>query len=449
MSLFKLYSLLPIWLQDLLVQCYSLKVYHQRYSGEFTKIYRQLQASDCWNEDAKLKYKEDNLAKIINYAYQHTVFYRRHFDRHGVRPEDFKSLADLQKFPILTKEDVRQHWQDLVSDEYNSSNLIHYHTSGSTGKALDFYWTKESLKFYWAVVWRGRARFGCTLNDEHLNFTGKIVVPISQSKPPYWRHKRFEHQYMLNMQHITAEKVPAIVDFINKKGFKFFVGYPSIMNSLAVLINDMGLTITAPPKYIFSSAEKMYNFQHDNIVRAFPGVVIVEHYGFSENAGSASKDVDMLYHEDFELGHLELMNTIEVSGGHSGVMLATGFKNFGMPFIRYEIGDMATFGSNGIIQDIEGRNEDYIITPEGAQIMRMDYVLKDAKGIKECQVVQKERGEIVLRYVKSEGFCLQTLEAISDEIRQSISPNLNVKFEELEEIPRTKAGKFKAVISEL
>lgn len=446
MSLFKIYSTLPVWVQNFLVQCYSLKIYHERYGNTFISLLEELKKHDTWSKEQILRYKEENIAFILNYAYNHTRFYRDFFNHHGVIPSDFKTLEDIRKFPILTKEDVRRHWQEMIADEFPKSQLIQYHTSGSTGKALDFYWTKESLRFYWAIVWRGRARFGCTPEDTHLNFTGKIVVPLSQNTPPYWRYKRFEHQYMLNMQHITPEKVPSIVEFINSKRFKFFVGYPSIMNTLAVLINDLGLEISNPPKYIFSSAEKMYDFQRENIERAFPGVIIVEHYGFSENAGSASKDVDMLYHEDFELGHLELSNPTDGDGGQSGILLATGYKNFGMPFIRYEIGDTATFLTSGMISDIEGRNEDYILTPEGTKIMRMDYVFKDAHGIMESQVEQTSPSGIIIRYVPTDGFSNKSLDNILSEIRRTISQSLKVTFEAVDSIPRTKAGKFKAVI---
>lgn len=396
------------------------------------------------------RYKEENIARVLKYAYDHTRFYRRFFDEHGVSPDDFKHLDDLKKFPILTKELVRENWQDMISDEYGPKDLIAYHTSGSTGKALDFYWTHHSLRFYWAVVWRGRARFGVKRGDLHLNFTGKIVVPLSQQKPPYWRYNRALNQYMLNMQHLTREKIAALVEFVNRKHAKFFVGYPSIIHSFAMLVEESGLKVTAPPKFIFSSAEKMYDFQREVIERVFPGVKIVEHYGFSENAACASKDVDGLYHEDFELGHLELHNATVSDRGQTGVMLATGFQNFGMPFIRYEIGDTATFPSPGDISEIEGRNEDYIVTPEGARIMRMDYIFKGTSGIKECQIVQREKDRITIRIVRREDYdAADTEAALRLEIRKNISQTLQADFEYVDSIPRTKAGKFKAVISEL
>lgn len=457
MNQFEIYSRLPVSFQNLLCSLYGYKLEHQRYGKDYHHIFESLVESDFWPKDQIMAYKEEQLSKIIEYAFKHCPYYRQRYTSLGLSPRDFTGIESLKKFPVLTKEDVRTNWQGMLSDEYDVRQLIPYHTSGSTGKALDFYWTKHNLQFYWAVVWRGRHRFGISKGDLHLNFSGKIVVPITQNKPPYWRYNKALNQYMLNMQHISERKIKDIAGFINEHDFDFFVGYPSIINALAVLVKEAGINIKKSPKYIFSSAEKMYDYQKQCIESVFHGSHIVEHYGFSENVAAASKCNDYVYHEDFELGHLELENPQKVEKGYVGSMLSTGFQNLAMPFIRYEIGDVATFsdkqcscGRNSqIIVDIDGRLEDYIITPEGTRIMRLDYIFKNTSSIKECQVTQKELGSIVIRIVKRDDFSKRTEENIIENIHKMISPSFKVLFEYVDEIPRTKAGKFKAVVSEL
>ena len=138
-------------------------------------------------------------------------------------------------------------------------------------------------------------------------------------------------------------------------------------------------------------------------------------------------------------------------------MLATGFQNFAMPFIRYEIGDIGTFSkekcscgiNSQVITDIKGRNGDYVITPEGAHIMRFGYIFKETSSIKECQIVQKELGSLVVRIVKRNNYNVSVEANIRNAIKEWISPTIKVFFEYVNEIPRTKSGKFKAVVSEL
>jgi len=457
MNKFNIYKSFPISIQNFLCTLQGYRLEKQRYNNEYHKYFDFLLQTDSWSKEQIKAYKEEQIFKIIEYAFKHCPFYKKLYSSHGLSPNDFKGLDSLNHFPIITKEDIRANWEGMLSDEFNRSQLIPYHTSGSTGKALDFFWTKENLQFYWAVVWRGRHRFNISKGDLHLNFTGKIVVPIEQKTPPYWRFNKPLNQYMFNMQHLTHEKICDTVEFINNSDFKFFVGYPSIINTLSILIEEAGLSIKHSPKYIFSSAEKMYDNQRENIEKVFPGTTIVEHYGFSENAAAASKCKQNVYHEDFELGHLELNNPITTDIGQTGVMLATGYQNFAMPFIRYEIGDTATFSNqecncglqSQVITDIEGRNGDYVITPEGAHIMRFGYIFKETKSIKECQIIQRELGTMIVRIVKRNTYNIESEKQIKEAIKQWISPTIKVIFEYVNDIPRTKAGKFKAVISEL
>lgn len=457
MRIFELYEKLPVFLQNWACGIKGYQLNRLRYGNLYDKSYQGLLSTEKATEDEILNYKEEKIFNILEYSYRHCPFYHQTFKRAGLSPSDFKSLSDLRKFPELTKEDVRISWRGMISDEFSPRMLIPYHTSGSTGKALDFYWTQQSLAFYWAVVWRGRSRCGIRKGDMHLNFTGKLVVPLSQNRPPYWRYNASLHQYMINMQHLTARKIGSIVDFVNDESFRFIVGYPSIIHSFCQLVEDSGLEITNPPLFLFPSAEKLYDYQREQILRVLPNIQIMEHYGFSENAASASKCLNGCYHEDFELGHMELKDAVKTKDGFTGELLATGFHNYGMPFVRYNVGDTLTFSSakctcglsSQMIANIEGRNEDYIITPEGARIMRFDYIFKNAKAIKECQVVQRKCGEIVLVIVRRASYSIDVEKELVNAVHSFISPTLKVNFEYVTEIPRTKAGKFKAVVSEL
>lgn len=457
MNTFSIYGALPIALQNLLCTIKGYQFENQRYGKNYRGDYEWLVKSDTSTEEEILRYKEAEIHRVLEYAYQHCPYYHATFKEAGVKPSTFKQIDDLYKFPILTKEKVRTYWMGMVSDEVDFNTLIPYHTSGSTGKALDFYWTKDSLAFYWATVWRGRRRCGIEKGDLHLNFTGKLVVPLFQSHPPYWRYNAALRQYMLNMQHITAEKVPAIVDFINRTDFRFMVGYPSIIHSFAQFSEELGLRIEKVPAFMFPSSEKLYDHQREQIMRVFPEMQIMEHYGFSENVACASKCLQGHYHEDYEMGHLELNQPIQTELGQTGSLLATGFKNLAMPFIRYDIGDTATFSiepcncglHSQVITDIEGRNGDYVLTPEGTRIMRFSYIFKATNAAKECQVVQRELGAVVIRVVRRDNYNAASEAALRNAVHSMISPSLRVDFEYVDEIERTKAGKFRAVVSEL
>jgi phenylacetate-CoA ligase len=456
MDIFSIYSKMPVSVQNVLCSIEGYRLKNQRFNKTFDEILAFLNTTHHWTSDQILAYKEEHLSKIIGHAFNTCPYYKKKYSNYGLTPADFKCLDDLQKFPILTKEEVRLHWKAMVSLDFTAKDLIHYHTSGTTGTALDFYWTRYSIPYYWAMEVRYKKRF-CNTQELNLALTGKPTVSINVNKPPYWRFVKPFNQYRIDMQHIAPNKINDIVNFINHKHFGYFGGYCSILTALALEIEDAGLKIEHPPSHIFTGSETLYDYQIDIIKRVFENVQIHLNYSFSEQAAFASHCINNKYHEDFEFGHIELVNTIFHQNGRVGEILATGFMNFGMPFIRYEVGDTAVFsdikckcGSKAqIIDKIMGRTEDYIITPEGVKLQRFDYLFKDTNQIKECQVVQKQFGEVLLRIVKRANYSIVTEQELIKKINIYISPTIAIKFEYVNEIPRTKAGKFKAVVSEL
>ncbi|MBO3699746.1 phenylacetate--CoA ligase family protein [Roseivirga sp. E12] len=442
----QIYNNLPVWSQNVACSLYGYKEKSIRYGKLFEEKLRFLRESQWFSSGEIEAYQNEQLQGLIKHVYQSVPYYRDLFKDKGLHPQDILTKKDLQKLPVLTKETVRQHWERMVSSEFYGKKYLS-HTSGSTGKALDFYLSKDSIEFQWAVWWRFRERFGVRPGDRSLNFTGKLAVPIEQKRPPFWRFNQPFNQYIVNMQHIKEENASYFVDFINDGGFKFFSGYPSIIYRLAEIIQALNLNITNGPEIIMTGAESLYENQKKTIEEVFK-CLVVDQYGFSEGAGNASKCELKLFHEDFEFGILE---------DTQSEIITTGFANYAMPFIRYEVGDTASWThkkcgcgrQSRTINKIEGRTEDYVMTPEGTKILRFDYLFKNMEQIVECQVIQRKMGEVVFAIVPRPDFSLKDERVLRRLVSEWISPTIVVKIEKRTSIKRTTTGKFKAVVSEL
>ncbi len=452
MSFIKIYR---FFLQNIVCSAYGYKIKKQRFGNFFQKELEWLEKSQWWSKSEIENYQNEQLSKLVKHAYDTVPYYNKIFKKNKLKHSDIKTKKDLYKIPILTKEIVRENWKQLISDGYKKKELILIHTSGSTGKALEFYLTREALQFQWAVWWRFRKRFGINLGEPHCNFTGKIAVPLNQKKPPFWRHNKPLNQYVINMHHIIPQNIKSIVNFLNSKKFKFYSGYPSIIYNLCTLIDEGKLSISSPPEFVFTGAENLLENQR-RIMQHVLGCVVTDQYGFAEGCGNASRCEYDLFHEDFEFGILECFEEeSSESNTKSGKIIATGFANYGMPFIRYEVGDVGTFvkgyckcgRESQILKYIDGRNEDYVLTPEGRRIRRFGYIFKNTKNVKEAQIIQQKLGEIIIKIVKRENYSLKDEKQVKSEISKWISPKLEVEFEYLNEIPRDTSGKFRAVVS--
>ena len=458
MNKLSIYSVLPYWLQNIAVSLHGYKLKRQRFNDDFYKILEFLNSTNGWSKEQIKAYKEEQIFKILEQAYNHCSYYRKKYADVGLSYTDFKCMEDLAKFPILTKEEIRENWQGMVADNVPRSFLIPYHTSGSTGKALDFFYTKFSLPYYWAVDQRYKNRFGFELGNPCFNFSPRPVVPVSANRVPYWRHDYILNRYFICMQQINNNKIKDIIGFINSKdNIKVFIGYPSVITSLANEIELSQKELVNVPKHIFTGAEKLYENQRIILNRVFPNVQIHELYSFSEHAAIATHCIKGNYHEDFEIGHMEPYKPEYVEGGIQGEILATDFINMGMPFIRYQNGDTAIFSASNcncglnsqVLLNIVGRNGDFVYTPEGAHIRNFWFLFENTFEAKECQIVQRKLGEMVIRIVKRNNNTKSLETKILLNVRQWVSPTIKVRFEYVDEIPRTKAGKFKAVVSEL
>ena len=218
-----IYSYFPLWLQNIACDYYSHKMTKLRFNEEFFSLLEWLRESQFWSKEKIEAYQEEQIEQIIRHAYNTVPYYKELFTANRLKPKDIKSISDMDKIPVLTKEIYRNNRDKLVSASCNKGDIYWGRTSGSTGKALEYGLSKNTVAFQWAVWWRFRERFGLRFGDKHLNFVGsRLIVPKEQSKPPYWRYFREQNQYIINMYQLRKEKIRDIFDFLNAEEFKFF-----------------------------------------------------------------------------------------------------------------------------------------------------------------------------------------------------------------------------------
>jgi phenylacetate-CoA ligase len=450
-----IYRRLPIPLQQVACSVQGFAKARVRLGATFERKLEELSVTEWWSRQEIAAYQDERLRGLVRHVYANVPFYRERMQTLGLRPADIRGCADLPKLPILTKEDVRHHRERMVADGARRGRLLEGYTGGTTGTALRFYSSPEAVAFQWAVWWRHRQRFGLTPEDWHVNFTGRLVVPPEQQRPPYWRWNIPMRQLLVGMQHITPQKAPDFVGCLARHRFPFWSGYPSIIHAFVQAVAESGDKIPSPPRVVVTGAETLLVRQRRDIERA-TGAIVTDQYGLAEGCGNASQCLEGRYHEDFEFGILECVPD-EASG--RGRIICTGFADFDFPFLRYDSGDLAQFGDptdpcpcgrrSAELRAIDGRADDAVVTPEGLRISSFDYVFDDTPQVKECQVVQAEPGAITVRVVRRPAYRQSDEDFIRSEIARWISPSLHARFEYPARIEREANGKFRAVKSSL
>ncbi|MBW1887514.1 MAG: phenylacetate--CoA ligase family protein, partial [Deltaproteobacteria bacterium] len=97
------------------------------------KLRRTLERTQWLPSEDLRAYQEHRLAVTINQAYSHVPYYRKLFNKLGLKPSDIRGMDDLKKLPLLTKDTVRTSGLSLIADNAERYHPISYRTSGTTG----------------------------------------------------------------------------------------------------------------------------------------------------------------------------------------------------------------------------------------------------------------------------------------------------------------------------
>jgi len=432
-----IYDSLPVWTQTLAINFASRRNFRDKYGPYFHRFLTQLEVNERKSRDQLEAEQQRALHDLLRYAVAHVPFYREQ----KLPPDDFSA------WPILDKQFIVAAPERFLSDEFDAQRLMTINTSGTTGTPLTVRFTKEYHQMEMAFRWRHKAWAGCPYLSSGAYISGHPVVPPNQQRPPFWRVDRIEKRLLCSSYHLTPDNLPRYIDALMDFAPDFVHGYPSSVYLLAKQMADDGITALRP-RAVFTASETLLDFQRMVIEQAF-GTKAFNWYGTTEFTNNIIECAQGSLHQRPDYGVLELLG--------DGTMIATGLNNRAMPFIRYRVGDRATRRDGScacgcafpLIERIEGRVEDYVRTPDGRIVGRLDHLFKDVQHVREAQIVQTHLDELVLRIVRTDGFTAEDEQIILKEAHLRLGDSMRIRFEFTDAIERTAGGKFRFIVSQL
>jgi phenylacetate-CoA ligase len=300
-----------------------------------------------------------------------------------------------------------------------------------------------------------RMQHGVSPRDPHLTFGGRMVVPFRVSDPPFHRQDASLHQTLFSLYHMSEENLPAYVEAIHNAEARYAQGYPSSLHLVARALLAAGRPLARGRlKAIFTSSETVLASQRRAIEAGF-GAPLLDRYGASEFAVSMTSCGAGSLHVDMEYCVVEVEVQEETPEWARGPLLVTGLANRATPLIRYRIGDIGTrrkrpcpCGRAGdAFLSVDGRVEDYVVTPDGRIVGRLDHVFKDLTDIAEAQIVQTAKDRIVVSVVPLPGYSEASERALLRELHARLGHDMAMRVERVGSIPRQANGKLRAVKS--
>jgi len=297
------------------------------------------------NVDAALfdEYRIWQIKKNLKRVYENSSFYKRLFDRHGVKPEDFEKLEDLSKFPFTFPVDLSgTSYSLLCTSQSQVEKPVTFYTSGSTGTKKRIFFSKADIQKILDFLPRG-------MNTVIGKEEGRCLVFLQNSQGRGIGGILAQSLNMFGMKGWAADLQDSTEDIlkatIENKVNVWFGEALTILRATRILsqttdLSKLGMkcifiTMTNIPQSMIDYLEKTWNCH------------VSTHYGLTESGWGLAVDCDVCpgYHYD-EMDHfLEVVHpeTGEVLPyGTEGEVVLTNIARDCMPLIRYRTGDIAT-----------------------------------------------------------------------------------------------------------
>jgi phenylacetate-CoA ligase len=448
------YGRSPVLVQHALISAYGWKLARVRYGPTYERYLGALLKSQYYSEAELAELQNEKLRELIAHCYENVPYYSRLMRELRLTPSDFKNTADLPKLPVLDKETVRSQPQLFYARNYLRAPCEIVSTSGTTGATLRIRVDAEGRRRNYAFFGRLKVWAGINPGARTAVFAGRTIVPMSAQSPPFWRYNVASHALLFSSYHLSGKTIPAYLSKLRDWNPQLVDSYPSSISILAQHVLE-NASAAPEPQAVITSSETLLPDQGRAIAKAFKTRVF-DQYGAAEQSCFISQCEMGSYHAHPEFGLTEFLADSS-DGSHPVVsqIVATGFTNWAMPLLRYQTGDAAVPLAGDcpcgrkfpMLEQLLGRLDDVIVTPDGRRVGRLDPVFKGLETIRRAQIVQEDLARIRILIVAGNGFSTPDQDSFCHELQKRLGSDMQLIVEQVNDIPLGPGGKFRSVVS--
>jgi len=427
-----------------------------KYSKEFLRFSQ-------YEAETIIKIQYERLLTILKHAYETTSYYREKCGVMGLMPRrDIRECLSL--IPILHKTDIEIYRQRMISSFIDEQNIEFSHTGGSSGNptvfARDRDCTAARIGRQWGILERCGYPIGskCALiwgahqdlsGEDSVNKLKQIVRNYASAQDTlcckilsehdlhnfYWKLRVSQPSVLYGYPSAMLE----FAEYISSRKLKPLV-FHSVISTAERLTDDQRVQLTAAYK---SEVFNLYCTREHGCI----GFECGQHDGFHLDAGSV---------------YVEIVNNEgrHARPGEVGDIIVTDLLNYGMPFIRYQIGDRGALSPDpcpcgchlSLLARLEGRITDVLYRMDGSKVTGVILVdmFIDEPWISQFQIVQDRLDRIDVILVVQDSFDEWRRQIVINRMREYLTGDVDIHVSLVDEIPRNPiSGKHQEVICNL
>ncbi|MCE9556635.1 MAG: AMP-binding protein [Planctomycetes bacterium] len=453
--------------------------------------YRALLRSDRLSADALQALQLANLKHTLNHANQNCPFHAQRFREAGFDPQQIRSLDDLQQLPVLTRDVVTAHRQELLDLKYHGAidaaehskradglpiplarfrkhRLVRNGSSGSTGSPTIFYEDGSSTAMNWAHELRLKHWFGIHPGASEARFARVPSEYLPKSSVLRARWRLWHHLILPSMNLVDKDYEIAVAKLATHRPRVLFGVTSALLGMVDYLERKNLQQALSHVELIISWASPLYEHERKRLQKFFQAPVS-NIYGSREVGHVACLCPEGRLHvnEENYLVEIEPSKLTPINGAGEGVnnapgeILVTPLFQTPLPFIRYRIGDIGQWATSDcpcgrkqrVIENLLGRSGEVFRTDDGRVIAPnfwcRTFMRREAcDSVERFQVVLRRDGGVRFRIVARPTYTSDTEATILAYLRQNLSSKTPLEFEYVQGIEPHPSGKYQMVVVE-
>jgi phenylacetate-CoA ligase len=423
------------------------------------QLLRLLERTQWLSRDELEALQWQRIGALLDHAALHVPYYAEVMQQRGVHPQALVRERSLGSLPLLDKSTIGAHRDVLRAGNFPADRFVANGTGGSTGEPLRFFDDRAELGWSTATVWRAHRWLDVDIAEPAAYLWGADFDLTS-----YRGYRGRLRSYALNMLMLPAWRLSRTT--VNDFWAKLVAFKPRLLVAYAGALSEMA-TLLGPDrdplpglKAIVVSAELLSAEARANIERSFK-VPVHNRYGGRDLKFVAQEcPTRQGLHVNAESVLVEIVKDGKPAPpGVTGEVVITRLDNFAMPFVRYRTGDLAAMAdgpcrcgrSLPLLQKLEGRVQDAIVTGDGRVISGpfFAHMFKDCLEIKAFQIHQLAVDRIQILVVLTGGAAFTSRARVDRLVQEFVGASMRIEYEVRDEIPLTRSGKRRVVVSHL
>jgi phenylacetate-CoA ligase len=413
---------------------------------------RRLQKMQWQPLAAVMADQSKSLQLLVQHASDTSPFYSERFAQAGIDPNKVRTIADLAKLPLLSKDDIRNHHADIFSTNYSPEELVSAKTGGSTGVALQVFCDQQGIELRAGAALLADEWSGWKLGEPIAAVWGNPPVPITLKNKLRCLLK--DRIIYLDTMRIDDAAIDAFLVGWQTMRPGMLYGHAHSIFILCEALQQRGVKLK--PTGVVATSMMLIETERV-VIEDVCGIKVTNRYGCEEVSLIAC---ECEQHQGLHLNSAHnIVEFLREDGtpcdyGEDGRLVITELVNYGMPMIRYEVGDwgipsdrVCSCGRGlPLMESVTGRTADFLVATDGSRVAGISIIensLTKISGIRQMQIVQDKAHHLTVNVVMGQDYSEATAEDLVMSLKQMLGAEMQVDLNRVETIPQEKSGKYR------